>query len=72
MKRYLAVDDTVYAQYQDESKSTIDSRFYNCFLVNGEDPHNWNVLKDHGLTKNSLIFRVIPTGLCYVYTYIDK
>lgn len=56
------MDSSEYAAIKDVKHATSCPKFYDCFLVNGEDPSCWNVLKDKNLSSNALVFRVVPTG----------
>jgi hypothetical protein len=61
-KRYLCVDSSQPAVMKYDDDGTLP-RFYNCFLVPGDDPRQWKGLKDKNPTQASIVFRIVPTAL---------
>jgi len=64
--KYLCVDSSSVARCTQDSQSLQGSfdnpanvNFFNCHLVSGNDPQNW---ESSNLTKDAIVFRVIATG----------
>lgn len=59
--RYLCVDSSAPAVMKLGSDN--HPKFYNSFLVAGDNPKNWkHLMKDKNITQAAIVFRVVPTA----------
>jgi hypothetical protein len=56
------VDSSVPAVVKQFESEDANIKFYNCFLVSGDNPKGWRKLKDSNITSAAIVFRVVATG----------